>query len=204
MGIRKAGWVAVLSLFSLLLIFEIYSDYHWAPAQIANATVSGWQVAAKLDNFIDLRRPWTIVKQPITVLWFVKPSDIVFFITLEQFDGALCARASTSDELTKPNGTTCGVKAHIVIAKIVTVTKYRDPTLGYDYAVLEAFDCSTKRSALVTQNVVHSGKVDWDKLGWHTFGLKTPDAQTIDSVCRRTEYKRSVLEQLQKECPNGC
>jgi len=109
---------AALALVGCVVTFVIYSDYHWAQVQIAKASASGWQVAAKSDNFIDLERPWTIFKQPINALWFVKPSDTVLFTSLEHRDGTLCAKLSTMSELTKPNGPICGVRAHIVIATL--------------------------------------------------------------------------------------
>jgi len=59
-----------------ILALPIYNDYSWDDAVIRQRETEGWAVASTLGNVIDITAPWTIFKQPIDQIAFVKPDEI--------------------------------------------------------------------------------------------------------------------------------
>lgn len=62
-----------------LLWFGWYarSDYTWSEFIIEQKMQEGWVVGATQANSIDITHPWTIFKQPIVRIAFVKPSEFI-------------------------------------------------------------------------------------------------------------------------------
>jgi hypothetical protein len=52
-------------------VLDARADYDWAPAIAAKVAPEGWTPVASRANFVDITRPWTIVKTPTTTLFFV-------------------------------------------------------------------------------------------------------------------------------------
>jgi hypothetical protein len=67
------GVVAAITAFG---IFDAYGDYAWADAVIAAKQDQGWVAVSKTANFIDPIAVWTIFKQPVVQVGFVKPDQI--------------------------------------------------------------------------------------------------------------------------------
>ena len=57
------------------VFFSVKSDYEWADLIIEQETQKGWTVIAKQDNFVDITVPWTIIKTPVTGLWFINNNN---------------------------------------------------------------------------------------------------------------------------------
>lgn len=55
---------------------EARADYHWANDMISDASSEGWVVSATSDNYVVPTHPWTIFKQPISSVWFIKPERV--------------------------------------------------------------------------------------------------------------------------------
>ena len=53
------------------------SDYTWSQLIIEKELKNGWVVGSTQANLIDITHPWTIFKQPIIGIAFVKPSEFV-------------------------------------------------------------------------------------------------------------------------------
>lgn len=64
--------IVIVSAVSLWVFFSARSDYQWADLIIEQETLKGWTVIAKQDNFADITVPWTLIKTPVTGLWFIK------------------------------------------------------------------------------------------------------------------------------------
>lgn len=63
---------------SLLLVWwgwDARSDYTWSKLVIEEKQQEGWVVGATQANLVDITHPWTIFKQPIVRIAFVKPND---------------------------------------------------------------------------------------------------------------------------------
>ena len=52
--------------------FYAYRDYHFAPATTARLTADGWTLAASSANYVWPWHPWTLVRTPVTTLWFMR------------------------------------------------------------------------------------------------------------------------------------
>src|SRR3990167_4437960 len=65
---------------SILVILWFYmsarADYTWAKLIQEKKEQEGWKLIYSYDNLIDPTHPWTIFKQPINRMLFVKPSEI--------------------------------------------------------------------------------------------------------------------------------
>jgi hypothetical protein len=63
-------------LVAIWIFFDASADYTWSEAVIRKKSSEGWTVAVAQDNFVDLARPWTWVKTPVTGLWFTRPAEM--------------------------------------------------------------------------------------------------------------------------------
>ena len=55
------------------------SDYTWSIIVIEEKQQEGWVVGATQANVVDITHPWTIFKQPVVRIAFVKPNELVHF-----------------------------------------------------------------------------------------------------------------------------
>jgi hypothetical protein len=67
--------IVIVGAVSLWVFFSARSDYKWADLIIEQETQKGWTVIAKQDNFADITSPWTLIKTPVTGLWFINNSN---------------------------------------------------------------------------------------------------------------------------------
>ena len=58
-----------------LVVLDAWKDYRWAGANVTAYSSEGWVVAASSKNFAAITSPWTLVRTPVSGLWFVKPAD---------------------------------------------------------------------------------------------------------------------------------
>lgn len=126
-GAALIGWVSLTA----------YSDYHWAAAKEREKSSGGWVVAAKSDNLIDLTRPWTIVKQPINSLWFVRPNEMV------------------------------AVSADVLFVPTLSVRQEEDSVLGFESLSRELVNCSNRTDTYIedqdTTDHLDWTKLQWHK-----------------------------------------
>jgi hypothetical protein len=153
-GAAITGWVA----------WTIYSDYHWAAATEREKSSAGWVVAAKGGNLIDLIRPWTIIRQPIDSLWFVRPNDITT------------------------------VSADIVFVQALTVTQQRDSVLGSEYLARELVNCSNRTDSFLADKDplenLDLNKLQWHSLDTGTPGAQLIDFVCLHRVSPSEAAKR--------------
>ncbi len=57
--------------------WDARSDYTWSKLIIEEKSQDGWIVGSTQANFVDITHPWTIFKQPVVRIAFVKPSELV-------------------------------------------------------------------------------------------------------------------------------
>jgi len=57
--------------------WDARSDYTWSKLIIEEKSNDGWVVGATQANLVDITHPWTIFKQPVVRIAFVKPSEFV-------------------------------------------------------------------------------------------------------------------------------
>lgn len=67
--------IVIVGAVSLWVFFSARSDYKWADLIIEQETPKGWTVIAKQDNFADITVPWTLIKTPVTGLWFINNNN---------------------------------------------------------------------------------------------------------------------------------
>jgi hypothetical protein len=63
--------ILIIGALSLWVFFSARSDYKWADLIIKEETPKGWSLIAKQDNFVEITAPWTLIKTPVTDLWFI-------------------------------------------------------------------------------------------------------------------------------------
>lgn len=66
---------AVLLVISGFVALDAWKDYRWAEANVRAYSNEGWVLATSSKNFAAITSPWTLVRPPVSGLWFVKPSD---------------------------------------------------------------------------------------------------------------------------------
>jgi len=59
--------------------WDARSDYTWSKLIIEEKQQDGWVVGATQANLVDIIHPWTIFKQPVVRIAFVRPSEFVHF-----------------------------------------------------------------------------------------------------------------------------
>jgi hypothetical protein len=59
--------------------WDARSDYTWSKLVIEEKQQEGWVVGATQANVVDITHPWTIFKQPVVRIAFMKPSELVRF-----------------------------------------------------------------------------------------------------------------------------
>ncbi len=67
--------IVIVGAVSVWVFFSARSDYKWADLIIEQETPKGWTVIAKQDNFADITAPWTLIKTPVTGLWFINNNN---------------------------------------------------------------------------------------------------------------------------------
>lgn len=70
--------IGIIVLVFLWLFFSARGDYLWSDLIINEKQKDGWVVAVTSNNLVDITRPWTIFKQPIIQIGFIKPKEIVW------------------------------------------------------------------------------------------------------------------------------
>jgi len=70
--------VSVIAVIFVLWGLDAWSDYAWSKLIIEEKSKNGWVVGATQANFVVITRPWTIFKQPVSRIAFVKPSEFVY------------------------------------------------------------------------------------------------------------------------------
>lgn len=71
------GIAATVGLLIAWFGLDAVRDYGWSRHVIKQERTKGWTLAATLNNYIDLTHPWTVVKQPVVRIWFVRPNALV-------------------------------------------------------------------------------------------------------------------------------
>jgi hypothetical protein len=58
--------------------FGVRADYSWAGRIEANLASKGWRPASRQSDLIVPSHPWTIVRQPVARIAFVRPDDYMW------------------------------------------------------------------------------------------------------------------------------
>src|SRR5579862_7222413 len=114
--------ISLVAIGIVWLCVPIYGDYHWTGSVTREKSRDGWVVAAKLGNLIDLTRPWTIVRQPIDSLWFIRPDEIV------------------------------GLSANLRFVQALSVRQQKDTVLGYESLSDDIVNCSDRTMAYLDKS----------------------------------------------------
>jgi len=61
-----------------LVVFPMYKDYTWAKKNREEFTGAGYVEIHSLDNFSSLTAPWSIIRPPVTSLWFAE-KELVYY-----------------------------------------------------------------------------------------------------------------------------
>ena len=77
----KSILTAALAIGTILFLWGWYamSDYTWSKLVIDHKQKDGWVVGTTQANLTDISHPWTIFKQPIVRIAFIKPKDLIRF-----------------------------------------------------------------------------------------------------------------------------
>lgn len=59
------------------IFFWARSNYMWSKLVIKEESKTGWVVVETQADYINITLPWTIFKQPVTRIAFVKPNEFV-------------------------------------------------------------------------------------------------------------------------------
>ncbi len=129
--------------------YPIYGEYRWAGSVTRERSRDGWVLAAKLGNLTDLTRPWTIVRQPIDSLWFIRPDEIV------------------------------GLSANLRFVQTLSVRQREDSVLGYESLSDNVVNCSnrTMTSLDKSDDLSHLdlNRLQWNKFDAATPGAQEID-----------------------------
>ncbi|MEI7741063.1 MAG: hypothetical protein WCJ29_01010 [bacterium] len=68
--------MAVVGLFLLFAGLQGWGDYTWSERATKVKATDGWSVAATQANYVDFTHPWTLFKQPIVSVAFVKLDEL--------------------------------------------------------------------------------------------------------------------------------
>ncbi|MBD3343042.1 MAG: hypothetical protein GF353_28350 [Candidatus Lokiarchaeota archaeon] len=68
--------LAIICIISLWIYLSAVADYRWAESVIAEEIQNGWTLIIKQDNLVNITAPWSLIKTPVTGLWFIDNEDI--------------------------------------------------------------------------------------------------------------------------------
>lgn len=70
--------LAALGFLLFLVVLPMYNDYNWAKKNREEFTKAGYVEIHSLDNFSSLTAPWSIIRSPVTSLWFAEQEFVYY------------------------------------------------------------------------------------------------------------------------------
>lgn len=74
---KRLKTILIFSAIIIIIIFLAYNDYSWSNKIINKYTNDGWIVAATSNNLVIPSSPWTIIKQPVSLIAFFHPNKTI-------------------------------------------------------------------------------------------------------------------------------